>query len=99
MSIEVKFKRQSVVEFVNDALAACPKTQREIAEEMGLENANIITMYKNSTSRVPLNRVKSLAIALGVDPLFFMRLALLEYYPEVHSILESGASRSHPDQK
>lgn len=89
MTIEIKIKRQSVTEFVNDALSASLKTQKEIADEMGLENANIITMYKNGTSRVPLNRTKGFAIACGVDPLFFMRLALLEYYPEVHATLES----------
>jgi hypothetical protein len=89
MSIKIKVKRPSIVEFVNDALAASPKTQKEIADEMGLENSNVITMYKNGTSRIPLNRTKSFAIAVGVDPLFLMRLALIEYYPEVHSILES----------
>ncbi len=89
MSICIKIKRQSMHEFINDALAACPKSQKDIADEMGLENANVITMYKNNTCRVPLNRTKSLAIAMNVDPLFLMRLALLEYYPEAHSILES----------
>jgi transcriptional regulator with XRE-family HTH domain len=77
-----------MAEFITDAIAASSKSQREIADEMGLDNANLITMYKSGASRVPPNRLHSLAIALNVDPWFLVRLALLEYYPELHGIIE-----------
>jgi transcriptional regulator with XRE-family HTH domain len=89
MSVKISIKRQSISEFITDAIAASPKTQKEIADNMGLENANLITMYKSGACRVPLNRIHSLGIALNVDSWFLLRLALLEYYPEVHSVLET----------
>lgn len=88
MSMKVIAKRQSIAEFITDAIVASPKTQKEIADDMGLENANLITMYKSGSARVPPNRLHSLAIALNVDAWFLVRLALLEYYPELHGVIE-----------
>ncbi len=88
MSAKIIIKRQSIAELVTDAIAVSPKTQKEIADEMGLDNSNIITMYKSGTSRVPPNRLHSLAMALDVDPWFMVRLGLLEYYPEIHAVIE-----------
>ena len=51
MTIEIKIKRQSVTEFVNDALSASLKTQKEIADKMGLENANIGSTHE--TEQIP----------------------------------------------
>ncbi len=88
MSVKIKIKRQSIAEFITDAIAASPKSQKQIADEMGLENANVVTMYKSGASRVPPNRLHSLAVALDVDPWFMVRLGLLEYFPEVHAVIE-----------
>ncbi len=88
MSTKISIKRQSIAEFITDAIAASPKSQREIADDMGLDNSNLITMYKSGASRVPPNRLHSLAMALDVDPWFMVRLGLLEYYPEIHAVIE-----------
>lgn len=89
MAAKIFSKRQSIAEFITDAIAVSHKSQRKIADEMGLDNSNLITMYKSGATRVPLNRINSLASALNVDGWFLLRLALLEYYPEVHSVLEA----------
>jgi transcriptional regulator with XRE-family HTH domain len=89
--MSVKFitkRRQSIAEFITDAIAASPKSQREVADNMNLDNANLITMWKNGSSRVPLDRLHSLALALNVDAWFLVRLALLEYYPNLHRVIE-----------
>ena len=52
------------------------KTQAEIAEEAGFMNANMIAMFKSGSSKVPLDRVPALAIALDCDPALLLRLAL-----------------------
>jgi transcriptional regulator with XRE-family HTH domain len=80
-----------MAEFITDAIAASPKNQREICDCMGLDNANLITMYKSGASRVPPNRLYSLALALGQDPWFVVRLGILEYYPEVYAAIEKAA--------
>lgn len=57
-------------------LLAHRKSQREIAHEAGFVNPNLISMFKTGASKIPLDRVPSLARALEVDPAFLMQLAL-----------------------
>ena len=58
------------------------KTQIEIAEALGYDRPQIITMFKQGRTRVPLNKIGPLARALGADPARMMRLALEEYSKE-----------------
>lgn len=52
------------------------KTQANIAQEAGFKNANYVTMLKQGSSKLALDRVPSLAKALDADPGYLMRLAL-----------------------
>lgn len=52
------------------------KTQADIAAEAGFVNANMITMFKTGASKVPLDRVPALAVALDCDPARLLLLAL-----------------------
>lgn len=52
------------------------KSQIEIATEAGYVNPNMITMIKQGSSKVALDRVPALARALECDPAYLMRLAL-----------------------
>lgn len=52
------------------------KSQAEIAAEAGFANANMMSLLKVGKSKIPLDRVPSLAKALECDPAWFMRLAL-----------------------
>jgi transcriptional regulator with XRE-family HTH domain len=52
------------------------KTQSEIASEAGYRNQNMITMIKQGSSKVALDRIPALARALECDPGFLMRRAL-----------------------
>lgn len=78
----------NVAQFLKQALAASGKTQREIARELGYENSNVITMFKQGLTKVPLAKAGSMAKALGVDPVFFFKLLLNEYAPETLSAIE-----------
>jgi hypothetical protein len=55
------------------------KSQLEIATEAGFINANVLSMIKSGTSKLPLDRVPALARALGCDPkrLFIMAVEQL----------------------
>ena len=48
---------------------------------MGYENQNIITMFKKGTTRVPLEKVISLAEILGEDPAEMLREWFDAYEP------------------
>ena len=52
------------------------KTQAEIAAEAGFINVNVLTMIKNGSNRLPLDRVPALAKALDSDPRRLFQLAL-----------------------
>ena len=52
------------------------KTQAEIALQAGYVSQNMISMIKQGSSKVALDRVPALAHALEADPAYVMRLAL-----------------------
>lgn len=52
------------------------KSQSQIASEAGFPNPNMISMIKNGTSKLALDRVPSMSHALGCDPAYLMRLSL-----------------------
>lgn len=52
------------------------KSQIEIANEAGFLNPNMISMIKNGSSKLALDRVPSFAKALDCDPAYLMRLTL-----------------------
>lgn len=52
------------------------KTQAQIAEEAGFINPNMIAMLKSGSTKLPLDRVPSLAAALECDPRLLFNLAL-----------------------
>lgn len=64
------------------------KTQRQIAEECGFENANVITMLKTGTTKIPLNRIGAIAKSLRVDPAHLLRLVMTEYMPDTWASVE-----------
>ena len=72
------FKTSEVARLISDRVDALAhrKTQNEIAAEAGFANANFISILKSGKSKLPLDRVPSLAKALEVDPAYLMRIAL-----------------------
>lgn len=80
--------KQSVAEFVRQRLLETPKTQREIALASGFDQPNVITMIKQGSTKLPLNRIGPLARALEVDPVVLLRLALSEYLPDTWAAIE-----------
>jgi hypothetical protein len=56
------------------------RTQREIATLAGLKSVNMLSMMKDGTAKVPLDRVVKLAAALDCDPGHLFRLTLEQIY-------------------
>ena len=72
-------KKIKVAEYLTAQIDICGKSQKQIAEEVGFPKANVLTMMKHGTTRIPIHRVPALAKSLGVDPAKFMRMVLAEY--------------------
>jgi len=56
------------------------KTQAAIATEAGFPNVNMLSMLKNGTNKLPLDRVPGLAKGLGCDPAQLFLLALEQVF-------------------
>lgn len=91
--VVVSQSKSTVAKFLSEQIDLCPKSQREIAESIGFDNPNIITMFKQGHTKVPLNRVGALATALGIDPAYFMRMVLEEYMPDTWEAVERTLGR------
>lgn len=72
-----------IIKRIND-LAAQGKTARQIADEVGYKNRNMISMLKTGRAKVPLEKIPALARALDMDPGLLLRLAASEYWPSLH---------------
>jgi hypothetical protein len=78
----------SVAKYLEQQLAVCGKSQREISAEIGYANPNIMTMFKTGATKIPLTKVGALAKAIGADPAFMLRLVMGEYMPETWDAIE-----------
>ena len=95
-------KHISVATFLSQRIDGSGKSQREIAAELGYEHPNIITMFKQGLTKIPLRKVGPLANALEIDPAHFLRLVMREYMPETWGALEeimNGALLSKNEQE
>lgn len=79
----------TVAGYLTQQISISPKTQAEITSELGLEKANIITMFKQGKTKVPINRVPAMARALNVDQIYLLSLVMSEYMPDAWSAIQS----------
>lgn len=84
----VYHRTETVAEFLTKVINASGKTQTEICYEIGYTKPNIITMFKQGKTKVPLDKIGPLARSLGVDGRDFFRMVLGEYMPETLSAIE-----------
>lgn len=78
----------TVAEFLSAQIDMSEKTQKEIAEICGYDKPNIITMLKQGITKLPIPKVAPMAKALGVDPIYLLRIVLREYQPEILEAME-----------
>ena len=75
-------KTQTVAQFLTEVIDKNPKTQRQIALEIGYKKPNIITMFKQGLTRLPLDKIGPLAKSLEIDSSLLFSKVLREYTPE-----------------
>jgi hypothetical protein len=52
-----------------------------------LASADMVSMIKRGTARVPWAYVPALAAAIEADPAELFRVAVADYHPEAHSVI------------
>lgn len=87
-------KSLSVAAYIQLQIAVSGVSQKQIAEALGYDNPNVITMFKQGKTKVPLNKVGPLATVLGVDPVHLLRLVMTEYCPDTWQAIQHLIGRS-----
>jgi predicted XRE-type DNA-binding protein len=87
-------KKVTVAQYIEQMVALSDKSQKEIAEAMGYDKPNIITMFKQGSTKLPINKVAPFAKAVGADPIHLLRLVMQEYMPETWESLQGMVGQS-----
>lgn len=59
-----------------------------LANALGYDNHNVISMIRKGRARVPLHQVMALASVLQVDSIWFFKLVMSEYKPDALEAIE-----------
>ena len=79
----------TVAKLIDGRIKLSGKTQREIAEDLGYPNANIISMFKQGLTKLPTSKVEKMANSLDVSQIEMLELVLKEYTPETYDAMRS----------
>jgi transcriptional regulator with XRE-family HTH domain len=81
-------KRDRFAARLEKAINDSELTQLELARRLGHPNANMITMFKKGTTRLPPEKVAPMALALHIDPGELLRAWFEAYDPAVLPAIE-----------
>ncbi|MBP8936865.1 MAG: helix-turn-helix transcriptional regulator [Agrobacterium sp.] len=79
--------RQAAGAWLRECREASGLSQRELAKILNLEYYTFISQLENGRGRVPSNRYRDFAAALGVDEKVFVKTLLMFYDPVSYEIL------------
>ncbi len=63
--------------------------QRQIAQAIGYEKPNMISMIKTGATRLPVSKIPVFAKTVGVDPVHLLRILLSDYMPETWNVIQA----------
>jgi hypothetical protein len=75
--------RMKLHEIIARRIDETGRSQREMASALGYPKPNIITMFKQGLTKIPLNQVVPIADFLGLDRVWLLRTAIAEYDPKL----------------
>jgi len=80
-------KEVSLADFIRNEIDNSDLSQKELAQMVGFNSPNIITMIKLGNSKLAINRIPKLAKALNIDPAVLLDKAYTEYDPETYAAI------------
>jgi len=86
---ELPYAKTKMAQFLDKRITSLQSElgQRDIAAALGYERPNIISMFKTGETKVPLDKIPTLAKAIKVDPAHLMRLGLEQYWPDQMQVI------------
>ncbi|MCJ8601088.1 hypothetical protein MWH03_00640 [Klebsiella pneumoniae] len=92
-------EKKRVAAFLDAAIIAAGETHASLAEKLGYDSVNIISMFRCGKTHLPLSKVSDFARVLRVDEMELLKLVLQERQPEVFKILEEHGAFLTPDEE
>lgn len=74
----------SVADFIGQRLKASGRSASEVSASCGWDKPNVLELITQGRLKLPINKVRLLADALGVSPANLLRLTMREYMPETY---------------
>ena len=62
-------------------------TQREIANAVGWDRPNIVSMIRTGEMKIPIGRIPAFCSSCDADPVELIKIAMMEYHPEAWKVL------------
>jgi hypothetical protein len=81
--------KNSLTSLIARRQAALNIDDAELARSLGFEHPKVIALIKQSTMRMPINKIVKLAEALGERPADLLRLAMSESCPDLLRAVEN----------
>ena len=89
-----KGKRITVANYLDQQIAISGVSQKDIAAAIGYSNPNVITMFKQGRTKLPIPKVGPIATILGIDPVHLLRMVMNEYMPDTYAAIEKLIGKS-----
>ncbi|MPS48467.1 helix-turn-helix transcriptional regulator [Methylobacillus sp.] len=85
-----------VASFLTQQILLSDKTQGDIAVECGYQRhtQGVISQFKNGRTKVPINVIRKLALAIHVDPLHLFQLVTKQDEPVIWEFVEEALERA-----
>lgn len=85
---KISKENQAISEYIHDKIDTCKLKQNEIAEMLGYDNPNVITMFKQGRTKLPVYIIPKLAKIIEVDPAIMLDKVMSVYEPEKYDAIK-----------
>lgn len=83
-SVIAKQQLPKVAQYLTAQIQISGLKQKDIADALGYTKPNIITMFKQGLTKLPIEKVGPLAKVLGVDAVYLLRIVMNDYMPDTY---------------
>lgn len=80
----------TVAQLIRQSMAQSERAPSQVGDEAGLSSTNLLQLVGEGRAKLPVQHVHAVAGALGIDPVYLMRLVVTEYLPGVWETVEQA---------
>jgi transcriptional regulator with XRE-family HTH domain len=81
--------KSKTAEYIRVEMEHSTLTQKEVSEFVGFKTPNLVTMIKQGSTKLPVDKIPKFAKILEIDPVRLFKMAFMEYdEPGYNAIVE-----------